>query len=60
MSIADQFGHYAEEAIASAETAKSAGTGTLCLSLRIRKQHCENCSVTPSNVPERKGIHHVY
>jgi len=29
MSITDQFGHYAEETIASADTAKSAGTGPL-------------------------------
>jgi hypothetical protein len=29
MSITDQCGYYAEEAIVSAETAKSAGTGTL-------------------------------
>jgi hypothetical protein len=29
MSITDQFGHYAEETIGSAETAKSAGTGAL-------------------------------
>jgi hypothetical protein len=60
MSITDQFGHYAEETIVSAESAKAAGTVALCLSSRVRKQHCESCRVTPSSVPERKGIHHVY
>jgi hypothetical protein len=59
MSITDQFGHYAEEAIVSAQTAKSAGTGTLHLSLLVRKQHYKSGSVIPSSVLARKGIHDV-